>query len=159
MGGGSVVNSSQITQSVNNQAAYNAAVNQKLGTLLSNALTYSAQEQALKGLLANSSTISQITSSGINNALADTVYGTSDATNNAAKTINIVQAIGYSEELLNAYVSALTGPVNSDPLAQASGLAYLSQALNAPFSSAGLIAQTVKTAQDLLNQTPPATFY
>ncbi|WP_104690766.1 beta strand repeat-containing protein [Helicobacter heilmannii] len=159
MGGGSVVNSSQITQSVNNQAAYNAAVNQKLGTLLSNALTYSAQEQALKGLLANSSTISQITSSGINNALADTVYGTSDATNNAASTINIVQAIGYSEELLNAYVSALTGPVNSDPLAQASGLAYLSQALNAPFSSAGLIAQTVKTAQDLLNQTPPATFY
>ncbi|BCZ17929.1 hypothetical protein NHP190003_12110 [Helicobacter sp. NHP19-003] len=158
------VNSSWSTQSVNNNAAYNAAFDIALGRLLAGSLNYSSLTTSLEGMLSNSSAVgnqqallNSITSTGIANAVSNIAYnyGTGDPNNlinSQAQTLNQLQAITYSESLLNAYVNAITGPqMSGNQLNQAAALSYLDQALSAPATQGGLIATTLASVQGNLN--------
>ncbi|WP_285693063.1 outer membrane protein [Helicobacter ailurogastricus] len=158
---------SWIQQRIDNQATYNTAYNKALGTLLQEAMNYSANTQQLSGMLNttnNTSLLSNILNTGINNAAANILFNggasqssaQADAINTQAQYINNIQAIFNSENLLNSYVNAITknyvGAQNQE--AQASALTYLSGALNASSAQNGLIATTKQAIIAELNANP-----
>ncbi|WP_104742116.1 outer membrane beta-barrel protein [Helicobacter ailurogastricus] len=157
------VNTSWVTQSDNNNAAYQMNLNLALGKLLAGAINYNNLSTTLEGMLSNSTAVgtqqdllNSITSTGIANVVSNTAYSNSYSSsswsNNQANVLNELRAISYSKGLLDAYINAITGPgMAGDQLNQAAALSYLDQALSAPNSQAGLIAQTVQAIQSNLN--------
>ncbi|WP_120952824.1 outer membrane protein [Helicobacter sp. L8] len=160
---GSNVNTSWSTQSINNNATYQQALNGALGKLLAGAINYNNLSTTLEGMLTNSSAVgnqqallNSIANAGIANVVSNAAYSNTYTapswSNNQAKVLNELQAINYSKGLLDAYINAITGPqMVGNQLNQAAALSYLDQALSAPNSQAGLISQTIAAIKSNLN--------